>query len=1169
MAVTDVFNLRDADVKGSVLLGNLLFTLTLFLVVLYVLQVPQEIQVARKGQMALKELRRISHPLLSIKAVISQFQIDGNVNSAKSELERLGKKAELSIQRYKQAADYNEPLIKNVVDLTAAYRMWLDAENESLDQYSISHDIQGHHYNDHVLMTNLYESNAKLLVAMALLSEGEPALHADIDKGQKAYKILLWASGLLLVYIFTVLFLFLRNSNRQHVIREKNLEMTLRSIGEAVIATDIHGCVTCMNPEAERLTGWHFKDAKGYMLSDVFKVVNAHSGVPINDLVERVRTEKGIVVLAEDSMLIASNGNRYQIYENGAPIYDDANEIIGVVLVFMDITQEHELKNCLNENALRLQRVVDTSMDAVIVIDEQGMVKEWNPAAEKIFGWSYAEIRELPLHDLIIPKEFRQRHLQGIQKLIKNDETSFTSKRIETLALHRDGHTFPIDLAMTSIKTENGWVFNAFIRDLSDHKNNEKLIKKHNVILRETQRIAKLGYWEFDLVNGVLEWSDEIFRMLDLDPATSRPSYGLFINKVHPEDRERVDAAFGESLKSKLPYNIIHRIVSDKGIRIVHEHGDTSYDDDGEPVRSRGMVQDITERVDNLDELRLAATMFRTHAGILITDKNGTIVRVNPAFEEMTGYSSKELVGKNPRIFQSGKQSKEFYEVMKSKLLATGVWQGELWNKRKDGTLFAEWLTITEVKDEAGEVTNYVGTSQDVTERKHAETQIEHLAYHDDLTGLANRRLLVDRLQQNIVTGKRNNEFGAVLILDLDRFKDLNDSLGHSVGDDVLRGVASRLKEIVREGDTVARLGGDEFVVVLSSVGKDLSKIGLDVQAIAEKIRSSLSQPYKLKDGQCFSNASIGISLFPENSGDIEDILKHADTALYRAKAQGRNAVCFYQPSMQAEVDERLAISDGLRDAIENNEFVLYYQPQVNDCGELLGAEALIRWQHPEQGVISPNQFIPVAEDTGLILEIGQWVLQEATRQVAEWQSAGICKKQSLRLAVNVSPRQFAQKDFVAQTLSVFKDAGVSPDCIELEVTESMLMHDLDDVSHKMQELRSHGIRISIDDFGTGYSSLAYLKKLPLDQLKIDQSFICDITTDDNDAVVVETIIAMARHLGLSVIAEGVENQGQFDFLIEKGCNAFQGYYFYRPLNAEDFAVFIREQSEVYLSNQA
>ena len=598
----------------------------------------------------------------------------------------------------------------------------------------------------------------------------------------------------------------------------------------------------------------------------------------------------------------------------------------------------------------------------------------------------------------------------------------------------------------------------------------------------------------------------------------------------------------------------------------MHQQCDTSFDKEGNPVHSLGLMQDITEHANNMEELRLAATMFKSHTGILITETDGTILRVNPAFEEMTGYTSKELVGKNPRILQSGKQDKAFYRNMWAEVAREGTWQGELCNKRKDGSEYIEWLTLTAVTDDAGEVTHYVGTSQDITERKNTELQIEYLAYHDDLTNLANRRLLYDRLHQNIAACKRHNEYGAVLLLDLDHFKDLNDSLGHSVGDEILCQVALRLKEIVRDEDTVARLGGDEFVIVLSSVGGDLSTLNLKVQAIAEKIRMSLLQPYRQKNGQCYSTVSIGISLFPENTehgeniGEIEDIIKHADTALYRAKAQGRNAVCFYQPSMQTEVDARLVIGDGLRNAIKNNEFVLHYQPQMNEKGELLGAEALIRWQHPEQGMIPPDKFIPVAEDNGLILEIGQWVLQEAARQVSVWHDAGICKQEMLQLSINVSPRQFRQKNFAAQVLNVFEQAGLSPDCIELEVTEGMLMDDIDDIVNKMEELRSHGVRISIDDFGTGYSSLAYLKKLPLDQLKIDQSFIRDITSDDNDVMVVEAIISMAAHLNLSVIAEGVEDQQQLDFLVDKGCHAFQGYYFSRPLSAGDFERYIREQ---------
>lgn len=414
----------------------------------------------------------------------------------------------------------------------------------------------------------------------------------DITVGLQAYKILWWTSGLFTVCLFAAIFLFQHRSSREHAVREKNLEMTLRSIGEAVIATDIHGCITSMNPEAERLTGWFFKEVKGNKLSEVFNVVNAHSGMPVDDLIERVRREKGIVVLAEDSMLIAANGRRYQIVENGAPIIDDANKIIGVVLVFRDISREFELKNALNEN--------------------------------------------------------------------------------------------------------------------------EKLIKKHNVILCETQRIAKLGYWELDLLKDTLEWSDEIFQIFGLNSAMSKPSYELFLQAVHPEDRGRVETAYSESLKHKTPYNIIHRIVTGKGIRVVHEQCDTSFDDDDKPVRSLGLVQDITERVSNLDELRLAETIFNSHAGIVITEKDGTIVRVNAAFEEMTGYSTAELVGMNPRVFQSARQSKVFYKTLWRDVLAIGTWQGELWNKRKDGTLYVQRLAITAVKNRIGEVTHYVGAYQDI-----------------------------------------------------------------------------------------------------------------------------------------------------------------------------------------------------------------------------------------------------------------------------------------------------------------------------------------------------------------------------------------------------------------------------------------------------------------------
>ena len=637
----------------------------------------------------------------------------------------------------------------------------------------------------------------------------------------------------------------------------------------------------------------------------------------------------------------------------------------------------------------------------------------------------------------------------------------------------------------------------------------------------------------------------------------------LILSVIHKDDLERVKEAFAKSITDQEEYDVVHRIVlKDGSNKIVHEQCTTTFDKEGAPLHSLGVVQDITESATMLDELRLAETAFDTHAGILITDNQGDIIKVNPAIEKMTGYSSAELIGQNPHIFKSGKQDEQFYADMWRSVGETGIWQGELWNRRKDGELYAEWLTITSVNDEYGGVVRYVATSQDITKRKEAEAHIEHLAYHDDLTGLANRRLLLDHLKINIASCVRHKKIGALLLLDLDRFKDLNDSLGHPVGDELLRQVSSRLISIVREEDTVARLGGDEFVILLSDVGHDELSVGIEVQKVAEKIRHCLAESYNLSGNKCYINVSIGITLFPETSNSIDDVLKHADSALYSAKENGRNRVSFYEPGMQAVVDSRLLISEGLRDALTNDEFVLHYQPQIGINNNLVGAEALVRWHHPERGMISPVDFIPVAEETGLIVEVGDWVLKEAVRQVGIWHKANICKKEMLKMAINVSPQQFHQDDFVERVLEVLQKANVSPDCIELEITESLLMNNRDDVIAKIIKLRANDIRVSIDDFGTGYSSLAYLKRLPLDKLKIDQSFVRDIVDDDNDAMIVETIISMASHLGLEVIAEGVETYEQLSFLTDKGCQHFQGYYFSRPLASGDFEQYVLESSK-------
>ena len=566
-------------------------------------------------------------------------------------------------------------------------------------------------------------------------------------------------------------------------------------------------------------------------------------------------------------------------------------------------------------------------------------------------------------------------------------------------------------------------------------------------------------------------------------------------------------------------------------------------------------LQEIIRRKKVEEDLRLAATAFETHEAIMVTDCNANIKRVNRAFTRILGYSSDEVVGHNPRIFKSGRHDGVFYKQMWGALKTRGHWQGEIWNRRKNGEVFPEWQSITAVKDEAGAITHFVSNFQDITDRKEAEARIRHLAYHDSLTNLPNRSLLLDRLQRALNVAARRNLLGAVLFLDIDRFKTINDALGHSAGDEVLLEVARRLTTRVRREDTVARLGGDEFVVLLPQIGQDPEAAAFSAQTVAEKIRASLAEVCNIQGHEYLLSSSIGVVLFPEHGDSADDVLKYADAAMYKAKAAGRNTICFYSPGMQAAANERLMLEKDLRRAIERSELSLHFQPQINDTGQIIGAEALVRWQHRERGMIPPDKFIPVAEETGEILAIGEWVLRAAISQMKACMAANLYSG-SEYIAVNVSPRQFHQEHFVQQIIAIVEEMDISPSNLKLEITEGLVMADVNDAIEKMRELKRFGVRFAIDDFGTGYSSLAYLKRLPLDQLKIDKSFVQEIEDDSNGRAIVETIIAMARHLGLEVIAEGVETEVELNFLRSQGCTAYQGYYFSRPLPAADFIQF-------------
>ncbi len=540
-------------------------------------------------------------------------------------------------------------------------------------------------------------------------------------------------------------------------------------------------------------------------------------------------------------------------------------------------------------------------------------------------------------------------------------------------------------------------------------------------------------------------------------------------------------------------------------------------------------------------ELALYANVFSNAAeGMTITGQDGRIVAVNPTFCRITGYEPADVIGRKPGMLSSGRQSREFYQSMWDELIAKGHWQGEIWNRRKDGGIYPEWLSISAVYNDASEVTHYIGVFQDISERKQSEARIHHLAHHDALTGLPNRLLLEDRLNQGMLKSKRNKKSMAVVFIDLDRFKNINDTLGHEMGDKLLIEAAQRGLGVLRDTDTLSRQGGDEFVAVLPEL-----EHRQDVMHVTRKLLAAICQPYQLAGHQLTVSGSAGIALYPEDGETVSELLRKADAAMYRAKDEGRNTFRFFSSEINTASLGELLLENDLRGALERNELVLHYQPKIDAVsGEIVGAEALMRWQHREQGVIPPDRFIPLAEESGLIEKFGQWAIETVCAQQRSWLDAGVL---AVPIAVNISANQFARADFPNMIAHCLAEHGIPPQLLELELTESMLMRNSSHTVQVLQTLRNMHIQLSIDDFGTGYSSLSYLKQFPVQTLKIDRSFVCEIDEQGERVRLASAIIAMAHELDMAVVAEGVETEAQSRYLREHGCDQFQGYLFGRP----------------------
>jgi diguanylate cyclase (GGDEF)-like protein/PAS domain S-box-containing protein len=663
---------------------------------------------------------------------------------------------------------------------------------------------------------------------------------------------------------------------------------------------------------------------------------------------------------------------------------------------------------------------------------------------------------------------------------------------------------------------------------------------------------ADLGIWEWESQADQLQGDEKFHEILGgaLFPFSTRLN-GM-IDRIHPDDREQVM----ESMRTLGFFNCVFRgMRASGGFAWLEMYGHLSKDGPHKQIVV-GAIRDISHRKAVEERLRQASVVFSTIAeGILVLDDTGNIISVNPAFTKLTGYQGDEVHGLCPRdfLFQFVDGEPSYDELSAS---AEGYWSSEINCQRKDGKIFNALQQICVVRDEAGQSCHFVHSISDLSAIRATERELVHLAYHDSLTKLPNRRLLMDNLKKAMACSDRSGQIGALLFIDMDDFKTLNDSLGHDMGDMLLQQIAERLLACVREGDTVARLGGDEFMVMLENLSTELPAAANLAETVGRKIIAVINQPYKLKANEYRCTPSIGATLFEGNRDNIDELIKQADIAMYQSKKNGRNTLSFFDPQMQRSVNRRAALEADLHKALEQREFCLYFQIQVDAWRHPIGAEVLVRWLHPELGLVSPADFIPLAEETGLILSLGAWVMEAACAQIQAWQQEPATSV--LVLAVNVSAKQLRQNRFSEEVRDLIKKYQIPAHLLKIEITESMLLTDIEQIIYTMHELKAIGVQFSLDDFGTGYSSLQYLKRLPLDQLKIDQSFVRDLVYDQNDRAIVRTIITMAQSLNLDVIAEGVETEEQREILQKNGCVHFQGYLFGKPVPIEQLDAFLQ-----------
>lgn len=904
---------------------------------------------------------------------------------------------------------------------------------------------------------------------------------------------------------------------------------------------DMEGNIQAVNKAWLALAGVESEEVLGRNIADFL----SHKSVETLGI-EFPQFVKNKVVSGPIFEFVRPDGEIRIVSVSGQISQDEISGELRTHCLLNDVTEKEKNQQAIRESEERFRKIFEQSPYAMAYVEFSGDLIGINQEFIDQFGYKPEEISSFDAWVNRVHPNPVYREKARTNWLASVDEARAKNERIrpqEYVINCKNGQRKTV--RASGIVTEQGFL--AILQDITEQKRASAALKDSAETYFGVITTARDGFW---IVDRKGKFRDVNEAYLKMSGYSREELMEMSISDVEAVETPEITRRRIQTIEEEGGQTFLSKHKRKNG-EIYDVEVNATYWPGGDG-RFFAFIRDVTQRLKRDEEIRQAATVFAsTTEGVMITDKRGIIQRVNNAFCTLTGYSESEVVGHQPSILQSGRHDRLFYEQMWKSLTEKGSWQGEVWNRRKDGTTYPELLSVNAVYDEGRNVSHYVGVFADITHLKESEQELAYLAHHDMLTGLPNRLMIQSQLEQSLGVAQREDKKLALLLLDLDRFKDVNDSFGHASGDELLQQIADALRERLRQADLISRMGGDEFAILLDDI-----KHVEDAGVVADDIIKHLSRRWQLSNGREVAvGVSVGISLFPAHSADASSLLQHADAALYRAKSEGRGRFHYFTEELTIDARHRLELEARLMNAVSDNQLEVYFQPQLDiQSGTIIGAEALVRWNDPEKGLVMPGQFIALAEQTGIITDIGLFVLRQSCIQLKKWLDQGYSP---ITLAVNLSPVQLRHGDVYRLIEDVLADTGLSPQFLELEITESALMDREQESIELLQKLRSLGVRIAIDDFGTGYSSLAYLKKFPLDVLKIDKSFVDDIPSDKDDMVIASTIVAMGHNLGIRVLAEGVETEEQLEFLRSKDCHCYQGYLSSPPVPAADFELML------------